>query len=426
MGAQQVTLLGSDRYINKGGMTVDDVKYWLWLNMVFGTGNHRIWEIMSFFRTAEEAYSSLTSDENIVSLNEKEMKNAGEIPLSNAESFIANCNRRGIGVIACTSPEYPKQLEHIYNPPSVLYYKGNISCLQTELTVTAVGTRKATAYSLKAAKEICSELSARGAVIISGFAMGIDLACSMAAAEIGRPTVCVMGCGVDVDYPKQNFAYRDPILSAGGVFVSEFPPGTPPLSANFPKRNRILSALGRAVVVFEAGTRSGSLITANLAAGQGREVLCLPPADIFSEAFVGNIKLLRDGAIPMYSASDVIDCITFRKKQYSAEAMPKRAAELSSEETLTDAEMNRMMKVLNGISDELQQTKREISKAQLPDDLSEQQRKIAEALENGPLHADELASLLEIDTGELMTELTELEIFGTVRSLPGKMYELIR
>ncbi len=405
---------------------MDDVKYWLWLNMVFGTGNHRIWEIISLYRTAENAYAALTDRESVVSLNEKEMKNAAEIPLSNAESFVFSCKKRGIGVIAYTDPEYPKQLEHIYNPPSVLYYKGNISCLQTKLTVTAVGTRKATAYSLKAAKEICSELSARGAVIISGFAMGVDLACSMAAAEIGRPTVCVMGCGVDVDYPKQNFAYRDPILAAGGVFVSEFPPGTPPISPNFPKRNRILAALGRAVVVFEAGTRSGSLITANLAAGQGRDVLCLPPADIFSEAFVGNIKLLRDGAIPMYSASDVIDCITFRKKQYAPEAMPKRAAEPAAEKTLTADEMTEMMKVLNGISDEPPHTKHEIRKAQLPDNLSEQQRKIAEALENGPLHADELASLLEIDTGELMTELTELEIFGTVRSLPGKMYELIR
>ena len=405
---------------------MDDVKYWLWLNMVFGTGNHRIWKIISLYRTAENAYAALTDRESVVSLNEKEMKNAAEIPLSNAESFILSCQKRGIGVIAYTDPEYPKQLEHIYNPPSVLYYKGNISCLQTELTVTAVGTRKATAYSLKAAKEICSELSARGAVIVSGFAMGIDLACSMAAAEIGRPTVCVMGCGVDVDYPKQNFAYRDPILAAGGVFVSEFPPGTPPISPNFPKRNRILAALGRAVVVFEAGTRSGSLITANLAAGQGREVLCLPPADIFSEAFVGNIKLLRDGAVPMYSASDVIDCITFRKKQYAPEQLPRRASEPAAEKTLTNEEMTEMMKVLNGISDGAPHTKHENIKPELPDDLSEQQRRIAEALENGPLHADELASLLEIDTGELMTELTELEIFGTVRSLPGKMYELIR
>ncbi|WP_296692442.1 DNA-processing protein DprA [Ruminococcus sp.] len=407
-------------------MTVDDRKYWLWLNMVFGTGNHRIWEVISFFGTAEKAYAALTSDEPTVSLNEKEQKNAAEIPISNAESFLANCNKRGIGVAAFTSPEYPHILEHIYNPPSVLYYKGNISCLQSELTVTAVGTRKASAYSLKAAKDICSELSARGAVIVSGFAMGVDLACSMAAAEIGRPTACVMGCGVDVDYPKQNFAYRDPILAAGGVFISEFPPGTPPYSPNFPKRNRILSALGRAVIVFEANPRSGALITANLAAGQGREVLCLPPADIFSESFAGNIKLLRDGAIPMYSASDVIDCITFRKRTGDAAVLPKKAAELVKEKAASETDMKEMLKALNGISDEQPGRKQEHSNIELPSDLSEQQTRIAEALKNGPLHADELASSLEIDTGELMTELTELEIFGTVRSLPGKMYELIR
>ena len=404
---------------------MDDTRYWVWLNMVFGTGNHRIWEVMSFFRTAEKAYISLTSDNSVVSLNENERKNVFGIPITNADSFLASCAKRGIGVVATTSDDYPKQLRHIYNPPSVLYYKGNISCLRNELTVSAVGTRKAAAYSLKAAKEICSELSARGAVIISGFAVGIDLACSMAAAEMGRPTVCVMGCGVDVDYPRQNFGYRDTILAAGGVFISEFPPGTAPLSANFPKRNRILAALGKAAVVFQAGAKSGSLITANLASGQGREVLCLPPADIFSGEFAGNIKLLRDGAVPMYDASDVLDCISGRSRDVSASENIRKASELIPEKSMeyvTAAE-----KVQLAVTEEtVSNRNEEYMGFDSPDDISSQQKCIAEALENGALHADELAAMLEIDTGELMTELTELEIFGVIRSLPGKMYELIR
>lgn len=404
---------------------MDDTRYWVWLNMVFGTGNHRIWEVMSFFRTAEKAYISLTSDNSVVSLNENERKNVFGIPITNADSFLASCAKRGIGVVATTSDDYPKQLRHIYNPPSVLYYKGNISCLRNELTVSAVGTRKASAYSLKAAKEICSELSARGAVIISGFAVGIDLACSMAAAEMGRPTVCVMGCGVDVDYPRQNFGYRDTILAAGGVFISEFPPGTAPLSANFPKRNRILAALGKAAVVFQAGAKSGSLITANLASGQGREVLCLPPADIFSGEFAGNIKLLRDGAVPMYDASDVLDCISGRNRELSASENIRKASELIPEKSMeyvTAAE-----KVQSAVTEENVSNRNEEDMGfDIPDDISSQQKSIAEALANGALHADELAAMLEIDTGELMTELTELEIFGVIRSLPGKMYELIR
>ena len=404
---------------------MDDTRYWVWLNMVFGTGNHRIWEVMSFFRTAEKAYISLTSDNAVVSLNENERKNVFGIPITNADSFLANCAKRGIGVVATTSEAYPNQLRHIYNPPSVLYYKGNISCLRNELTVSAVGTRRASAYSLKAAKEICSELSARGAVIISGFAVGIDLACSMAAAEMGRPTVCVMGCGVDVDYPRQNFGYRDTILAAGGVFISEFPPGTAPLSANFPKRNRILAALGRAAVVFQAGAKSGSLITANLASGQGREVLCLPPADIFSGEFAGNIKLLRDGAVPMYDASDVLDCIAGRSRDVSAAENVRKASELIRDENTVQimaAEQASGTEVFDNIS----YTGEEEREYDIPEDISSQQKRIAEALANGALHADELAAKLEIDTGELMTELTELEIFGVIRSLPGKMYELIR
>ena len=403
---------------------MDETKYWLWLNMVFGTGNHRIWEIMSFFRNAEKAYYALTSDNSVVSLNENENKNVFGVPLHNAETFLENCKKRGIGVICYSSQEYPAQLRHIYNPPSVIYYRGNISCLQTNITVTAVGTRKADSYSLKAAKEICSELSARGAVIISGFAVGIDLACSMAAAEIGRPTACVMGCGVDVDYPKQNFAYRDTILAAGGVFISEFPPGTQPYAPNFPKRNRILAALGMAVVVFQAGAKSGSVITANLAAGQGREVLCLPPADIFSGGYAGNIKLLRDGALPMYDASDVMDCITGRKEQLPPQYMARTAASADMAEDISA--VSDMMYEQDNIPVRQERTVREQRYTELPDDLSAQQKRIAEALENGALHADELAQSLELDPSELMTELTELEIFGVVRSLPGKMFELIR
>ena len=403
---------------------MDEIKYWLWLNMVFGTGNHRIWEVMSFFRTAGKAYLALSEGSTMVSLNENENRNVHDIPLRNAEVFLENCAKRGIGVICFRSPEYPEQLKHIYNPPSVLYYKGNISCLRSELTVTAVGTRKASAYSLRAAKEICSELSARGAVIISGFAVGIDLACSMAAAEIGRPTVCVMGCGVDVDYPKQNFAYRDTILAAGGVFISEFPPATQPYSPNFPKRNRVLAALGRATVVFQAGVKSGSLITANLAAGQGREVLCLPPADIFSGEYSGNIKLLRDGAVPMYDASDVMYCISGRKEQSSVPAAAKTA---TAEGFNDDNELiAKAVYELNDIPESSGKDSDADAERQLPNDLSAEQKRIAEALENGALHADELAQLLGLDTSELMTELTELEIFGVVRSLPGKMFELLR
>ena len=403
---------------------MDETKYWLWLNMVFGTGNHRIWEVMSFYRNAEKAYVSLTSDSPAVSLNENENKNVFGVPLHNAEAFLENCRKRGIGVICYSSQEYPAQLRHIYNPPSVLYYKGNISCLQTDITVTAVGTRKADNYSLRAAKEVCSELSARGAVIVSGFAVGIDLACSMAAAEIGRPTACVMGCGVDVDYPKQNFAYRDTILAAGGVFISEFPPGTQPYAPNFPKRNRILAALGKAVVVFQASAKSGSVITANLAAGQGRDVLCLPPADIFSGEYAGNIKLLRDGALPMYDASDVMECITERKEQLSVRYTAKAASSADNYDDLSAADD--MTYESDNIPVRQERTATEQKRTELPDDLSEQQKRIAEALGNGVLHADELAQSLGLDPSELMTELTELEIFGVVRSLPGKMFELIK
>lgn len=403
---------------------MEETKYWLWLNMVFGTGNHRIWEIMSFYRTAEKAYRSLTSGGSVISLSEAELKNIREVTENTAETFIAQCAKRGIGVVGFTSPEYPVQLKHIYNPPSVLYYKGNISCLNTKYTLTSVGSRKASAYSLDAAKRICSELSARGAVIISGFAVGIDIVSHMAAADMGRPTVCVMGCGVDVDYPRPNFQYRDKIIASGGVFLSEFPPGTPPNSPNFPKRNRVLAALGRAAAVFQANAKSGSLITANLAAGQGNDVFCLPPADIFSSEYAGNIRLLREGAIPMYGSGDIMDSL-FSEGKNESKDMPVPHTGLRDiavpEEVVTAAAAAPREELPQ------EQPAAKTGGAALPDELTELQRDIAAELESGgALHADELAARLGLDPAELLTELTELEILGTVRSRPGKMFELIR
>lgn len=138
--------------------------------------------------------------------------------------------------------------------------------------------------------------------------MGIDIASHLEAVSVNRPTICVMGCGLDVDYPKDNFRYREAVLKSQGLFVSKYPPETVSHSQNFPKRNMILAALGMAALVFEGSNRSGSLITANLALDQGKEVFCLPPADIFSSSFSGNISMLRDGAKLLLSAEDVMEC----------------------------------------------------------------------------------------------------------------------
>ena len=430
--------------MNQGGEDMDETKYWMWLTMVFGVGNRRIWEVMCLFEDAQEAYQALTEQSVNLRFTEKENENFRKTELSDAEIFIGKCREKGIEVIGFSHKDYPSQLRHLFNPPAILYYKGNISCLNGTRTVTTVGTRNASDYGLRAANTICSELAAKNVVIVSGFAVGIDIATHLAAADKNRPTACIMGCGVDMNYPKPNEQFREIILKSGGVFVSEYPPETQALPKNFPARNRILAALGRAAIVFEASMKSGSLITARLASEQGRELFVLPPADLFNGRFSGNIQLLRDGAQALYSSEDVLDCFRFGssvdveirqsvRRGFSTNDVgivwEGRAAKTVEKGDIAIIPRKRTKQDIPAAVPQEKETApiQENTKSETDtEELNDTQRKIVECLKNDKLHVDELCRQLEIDSAELMTELTEMEILGIVRSLPGKMYELFR
>lgn len=415
---------------------MDETRYWMWLTMVFGVGSRRIWEAMCMFETAEEAYACLTGSEHDMNLEESELHNIQTISTHQAVQFLEQCRSMGVEAVGYSSEKYPHQLRHISNPPAVLFYKGNIGCLSGTKTITAVGTRNASEYSLGAAHRICGELASDGFVIVSGFAVGTDITAHLAAVGVHRPTACVLGCGADVNYPKKNFQYRDAVIENGGVFITEYPPGTPAYPANFPKRNRILAGLGRAAVVFEASAKSGSLITANLAAEQGRDVFCLPPADIFADSYSGNVELLRSGAIPLFGASDITDRFLIgssvdteiRSERYTGiSSFGIAGREVKRRKKRTENENRKAAEI--PVSPEVKNEKLKADKKavpELPDDLTELQKRIAETLLSGPVHADIMVQQLDIDASELMMELTELEIMGIVRSLPGKMFEISR
>lgn len=410
-----------------------ETKYWLWLTMVFGIANNRIWQAMCLYETASDAYNSLKNGYSSLNLNDNEIKNIHGVSLSKAEEFIESCEKKRIAVICYDDDEYPKALKHIYNPPAVIYCLGNISCLGNRRTVTAVGTRNVSQYGSEAAERICRELAEKGILIVSGFALGTDITAHLAAARLRKPTICVLGCGVDIDYPKANIGYKQLILNSGGLFVSEYPPGTPPHGYNFPKRNRILAALGRVTVVFEASINSGSLITAGIAAEQGRDVFSLPPADIFSGSYTGNAALIRDGAVPLLSSMDILDCfkaggsvdMEIRSEIYTG------ISGFLNENNKPDNEGLRTEKYkLNEDNahfetiEKSSESEKYVVKTENYDELTELQKQIVGLLESKCLHADIIAGRLGIDPSELMTELTELEMIGAVRPLPGKMYEI--
>ena len=383
---------------------MEEVKYWLWLTMVFGAGNIRLWEAIEHFETPQEAYEKLSADDDSVRLKDTEKRSAKSIDMPYVMNYMRICAEKGVNIIGYSSENYPPQLRHIQNPPAVIYYKGNINCLFAAKTVTAVGTRKATGYALYAAEKICGELAQKNYVIVSGFATGIDITASLSAVSAHRP---------------RN----------GGVLLTEYPLGTPPYGNNFPKRNRILSALGRVTIVFQAGEKSGSLITANLAAEQGRDVFCLPPPDIFANNFSGNIMLLKDGAYALYDTEDIEslfeDGSALDEEIHETDFSRTNSFRTESTENIPETvPVSEYLKVKNSSDENIISDDEKFSEEL--NELTQLQKNIVEIIRKGSVHADVLAQELSVDAQELLVELTELEIQGIVKSLPGKMFEMIK
>ncbi len=221
-----------------------------------------------------------------------------------AEAALERAARQGAAPICWNAASYPEGLRTIIDPPPVLWARGLTDALNAP-AVAIVGARAASPYGLSVAGRLASDLAAAGLVIVSGMARGVDSAAHRGALAIAGRTIAVLGSGLDVVYPPEHDRLADDI-AASGVVVSELVPGTPPLPQFFPLRNRIISGLSRAVVVIEAGEKSGSLITARTALEQGREVLAVP-GNVLSGRHRGAHALLRDGAKIVESADDILE-----------------------------------------------------------------------------------------------------------------------
>ena len=222
---------------------------------------------------------------------------------TSSEKWVALLERSGVRVVTAFDEEYPGPLAEITDPPFLLFTAGNLERLRLP-AVGIVGSRAATRYGRDVAARLARELSAAGITVVSGFARGVDESAHEAAVGTAGGTIAVLGCGLDVDYPREHAALKE-AMRARDILVSEFPPGTEPKPVNFPVRNRIIAGLCAGVVVVEASRRSGSLITARLANEFGRDVFAVP-GSVFSQTSIGTHELLRDGAILCRGAEDVL------------------------------------------------------------------------------------------------------------------------
>lgn len=213
------------------------------------------------------------------------------------------CRHNGVQILAYTGTDYPQSLQNLSDKPLVLYVKGELP--QANYALAIVGSRRCTEYGVRAAACFAQAMTREGIPIISGGAKGIDTAAHEACLQAGGVTVAVLGCGLDIVYPPENAKLFARIVEQGAL-VTEYPPGVPPAAANFPARNRIIVGLSQAVLVAEAGKRSGAVITANIAADEGREVYCVP-GNIFDGSSIGCHELIRTGAKLVDMPQDILD-----------------------------------------------------------------------------------------------------------------------
>jgi len=335
------------------------------------------------------------------------------------EREVEQCEKAGIRIISLLDPDYPKNLSAIYDPPFILYVKGTL-IPEDEVAIAIVGSRHPTTYGMRCSNRFASELAERGLTIVSGFARGIDGEAHRGALKGKGRTIAVLGSGLDVIYPKEHTSLYGDIVASGAI-VSEFPIGTVPAAFNFPRRNRIISGLAIGVLVVEASQRSGSLITARIAAEEGREVYVIP-GPIDSIASGGTNQLIQNGAKLVTQVENILEDL----------APQIRASINSFASCHNEGELHRDL--LPVIASEAKQshklaTDSAISEVRIasasfetPPRNDDSEDPVLKLLANQPLSFDEIAIGLNENPNEIRSRMTQLELKGVVKRVFGGRY----
>ena len=399
--------------------------YWVWLLQVLGPHNVKAVELYNEYKDIVEIYNAISSGR--VKLTSAESKRVKKFSLETANKIVNWCDKCNVKIIALDSEKYPNRLSLIYNPPILLFCLGSLDYVDDEIVIGIVGTRKPSEYSVNAAAQICSNLAKLGVVTVSGFAVGIDSVAHGCSLREKEKTIAVLGCGIDYNYPKQNAKLKK-VIATNGAVITEYLPGTPPLPENFPERNRIISGLSQGVLIIEADVKSGSLITAEHAISQGRDVFCLPPASIFDRRYAGVIKYIRDGAIPVFSHLDIVYTYYDDLQEKINPENPYGDYSLDLENQLAknskEEKEKKQTRTKKDKTEEINEDKSNRSKEIDLDLYDEIQQEIIKLLQNEDLIADEISRMTGYDIGEVLSSLTELEILGTIKITAGQRYTI--
>jgi len=374
-------------------MNYDILKYWIALKSITGVGNITFLALVDKFGYLPAIFAAPFSELREIPGISKNTATAiaGFKNWDKVKEELELLDKNKINIITCHDELYPAKLLNIYDRPPLIYVRGNLN--KDDINIAIVGSRLASTYGKYTTERISRELALKGLTIVSGMARGIDSTAHRGALTAHGRTIAVLGSGLDVIYPPENKKLFADIIQNGAV-ISEFPPGTPPRSANFPTRNRIISGMSYGVVIVEAGEKSGSLITARLALEQGREVFAVP-GSIDSAGSRGTNKLIKQGAILIENTDDILEEIL---PQFERTIILKPPS-VSNSEAIA------------------------VKSAEI---LSAVDQKIIGLVSGGRVHIDDLISSTGLSSANILSALTTLELKGIVQQHPGKFFSKIK
>lgn len=306
------------------------------------------------------------------------------------DEVIEKTEKAGATIITYLDDDYPELLREIYDPPILLWIRGNVEVLN-EPGIAIVGTRRATGYGLEQAKSFAFDLAKKGLTVNSGLALGIDAAAHKGTLKAGGKTIGVLGSGIDVIYPPNHVDLVAEIVEKGGAVISEFPLGAKPDAGNFPERNRIVSGLTLGTLVVESGLKGGSMITAQSALTQNREVFVVPHSLDNANGVGCNHLIKRAAGKLVQSVDDILE-------EFPNMVLPQAG----SKDSVVKPQKHTWKNL----------------------DLDEEASAICKALEDGPLHIDDLGEKLDKSPQQLLAKLLELEMMDCIRQKAGKNFEL--
>jgi len=356
-----------------------DLYYWVALTLAPGVGSILFKRLLQVFSNPEGVFrASLKDLQQVEGLGAKvaaAIKRFDWKPL--AEKEINLSEKKGIRLITWEDTDYPPNLKQIYDPPPLLYARGELSP-KDQMAVAVVGSRNPTTYGQSAAERLAMGLGRKGVTVISGLARGVDSWAHRGALAAGGRTIGVLGCGLDVVYPPENLELYNRVAAQGAI-ISEFPLGTPPDSDHFPIRNRVISGLSLGVAVVEATLRSGSLITARLALDQGRDVYAVP-GNVDSARSEGTNRLIKEGAKLVTRAEDILEEILHLSQPIASAPLPS------------------------------------------PPKLAEDEARVFSVLGPEARHIDQLICQTGFSSAKVSAILLSLELAGHVKQLPGMKF----